>query len=724
MAGRIAGITIEIGGDTTKLQSALKGVDKQLRDTQSSLKDINKLLKLDPGNTELLTQKQKQLENAIDATKERLAQLKDAQNGVAQGSAEWDALQREIIATEQSLKQLETEYRNFGSVAAQQIKAAGQGIQDFGGKVSEAGKNFQPISTAAAGALTALGGLAYKTVTAADDLNALSQQTGLSTDELQKMQYASDLVDVSLEDMTGALKKTKSSMTGNAETWERLGVSVTNADGSMRNATDVFYDTLEALSNVENETERDQLAMEIFGKSADQLAGIIDDGGASLKEYGKQAEDLGMILDEETLDSLNQINDTIDELKANAGGTLAKLGATLAKTLAPALKKVVGFMDKVSDKLSKLTPEQAETILKIVGIVAAIGPLLTVGGKIIKLVGSLVSVIGTVVGVLGGPLTIAIGAVIAIGVTLYKNWDTVKEKAKQLKDGIVKAWDNIKTSVTDAVNNVKTAVTTAWDNIKTTTSTAWDNVKSAVTTRVDSVKTSVSTAFGNIKTNVSNTWENLKSTTSAVWGTIQSDLSSRWASIKSAYEQHGGGLKGIASATVEGIKQYFSLGFDALNTITGGKLEAVKNAISTVFDKIKSIVTNVVDAIKNAFNFDWKLPHIKLPHFTVTGGQAPYGLGGQGYLPSISVSWYKKAYDNPVMFTSPTVLNTPGGYKGFGDHGAEIVLGLNKLRELVGSAGDVIINVYGAPGQNVNELADAVQARLVALQRQKEAAYA
>ncbi|MBQ3989769.1 MAG: hypothetical protein II630_02905, partial [Bacteroidales bacterium] len=100
MAGRIAGITVEIGGDTTKLQTALKGVDGQLRQTQSALKDINKLLKLDPGNTELLTQKQKNLENAIQQTKDRLQQLKDAQKNVQQGSEEWDRLQREIIATE------------------------------------------------------------------------------------------------------------------------------------------------------------------------------------------------------------------------------------------------------------------------------------------------------------------------------------------------------------------------------------------------------------------------------------------------------------------------------------------------------------------------------------------------------------------------------------------------------------------------------------------------
>ena len=151
MAGRIAGITIEIGGDTSNLQKSLKGVDGELRKTQSTLKDVNRLLKLDPGNTELLTQKQKNLEKAISTTKTRLDELKNAQAGVKERTDDWDKLQREIIETEQDLKSLEKEYSNFGSVGAQQIAAAGQKMQEFGGKVSAVGQAFAPVSAAAAG---------------------------------------------------------------------------------------------------------------------------------------------------------------------------------------------------------------------------------------------------------------------------------------------------------------------------------------------------------------------------------------------------------------------------------------------------------------------------------------------------------------------------------------------------------------------------------------------
>lgn len=702
MAGRIAGITIVIDGDTTKLQSALKGVDSQLKTTQSNLKDINKLLKLDPSNTELLTQKQKNLESAISATKERLSMLKDAQKDVAEGSAEWDTLQREIIATEQSLKSLEQQQREFGSVASQQIKAAGAAMQGFGDKVSAAGQKMKGISTAASGALAGLAGMAYKSVTAADELNTLSKQTGLTTSELQKMKYASDFVDVTLEDMTGALTKTKKAMTGNDALWEQLGVSVKNADGSMRDATDVFYDSLEALSKVENETERDQLAMQLFGKSADKLAGIIDDGGAALKKYGKEAEDLGVILGEDTVDDLNEIKDTLDKLKKQGGAALAKLGATVAKVLAPALDKGAKLIDKISEKLSKLTPKQTETIMKILAVVAAIAPLLSIGGKLIKVVGSITSVVGTVVGVLGGPLTLAIGAVIAIGVLLYKNWDKIKETAINLYTNLKATWANIKSALSSTMENIKTSLSNAWTNIKTTASNAANAVK----------------------TSVSNAWNNVKNVTSTAWDGVKSVLSNKWNAIKSAYEAHGGGLKGVASAAVEGIKQYFTLGFDTLNSLLGGRLDTLKSKISTAFETVKTTIKNAIDKIKSLFNFSWSLPNIKLPHFRVTGGKWPYGLGGEGYLPSISIDWYKKAYNNPMLFKSPTVLATPNGYKGFGDgHGAEIVLGLNKLRELVGAAG-VTINVYASGNQSAEEIAYKVQDILVQQQMQRSRAYA
>lgn len=714
MVGRIQGITIEIGGDGSGLEKALKGVDKSIKTTQGNLRDINKLLKLDPGNTELLTQKQKNLEKSIDLTNKRLEELKKAQGGVAEGSEKWDGLQREIIATEQNLQKLEDEYRNFGSVTAQQVAAAGQSMQELGGKIEGVGQKLQPLSTAATGALGGLAAMAYSAITNSDDLNTLAKQTGLTTAEIQKMQFAADRIDVSFSDIEGALKKMKGKMDPANATFQHLGVSVTNADDSLRDASEVFYESIAALSQIENETERDQVAMDLFGKSADNLAGIIDDGGAALEQYGKEAEEMGLILDQETLDSLNTLNDTIDALKANFAGAFGKLGSTLATTFGPALEKVAEKAQLLADKIANLNPETAETIVKVLGVVAAIGPLLTGVGKLTKGVGAalklapkIVSGVKLIAGVMN-PTTLGIALVVAAVVAAVKIWQ--------------KYGDQITGYVKSTVSKIKGQ-------------------------------------FENMKSSIAKTNDAIKAQTAAVWGEMQTMLQGKWNNIKSAYETHGGGLKGIAAATMQGIKEYYTLGFDALNTLLGGKLTGLKNAFSAAWSDIKSTVSNVIQNIKNTvsgmnlklpeiqlpswetiktklndiiqkikdlFKWDWKLPDIKLPHFKISGGVSPYGLGGKGSLPSISIDWYKRAYQNPVMFTNPTVLATQAGYKGFGDgHGAEIVMGLNKLRELVGtSQGDVTINVYGTPGMNTDELARAVEQKLVALQKRRNAVYA
>ena len=607
MADRIKGITIEIGGDTTKLQSALKQVNSASKSTAAALRDVNNLLKFNPGNTELLRQKQQLLGSQIKNTKEKLDELKRAQEqmdaaGVDKTSEQYMALQREIIDTEGYLKNLEKEMKQFGSVGAQQVAAVGGKMKELGGKVEEAGRKLRGLSAAAAGALTGLLGLGYKAIQNADDLNTMAKQTGFTTAELQKMQYAADLVDVSLEDITQAARKMKTKMDPANETFQRLGISVTGTNDELRDVNEVFYEAIGALSGIENETERDQIAMELFGKSADQLAGIIDDGGEALKQYGDEAENLGLIMSGDTLDALNQTNDVIDQTKAQLAGTAAQIGADVATVLGPALEKGVEWIGTITAKLRELTPEQTETILKIVGIVAAIGPVLVIGGKLIAGIGSLISVIGSVVGFLGGPLTIAIGAVIAIGVLLYKNWDTIKEKAVNLWNGLKSTFENIKTTISNVVQSVISKVQSLWEKISTT--------------------------FNNIK------------------------------------------------------------------------------------DKIK----NVVDTIKGIFNTTISFPHIKLPHFNVSGGKVPWGLGGKGTPPSISIDWYRKAYDNPIMFTSPTVLATPSGLKGFGDgSGAEIVMGLDKLRQLVGAQdqnrvtiGNVNINVNGA-GKNAEQIARDLQ---------------
>ena len=189
-ASRIKGITVEIGGDTTKLQTSLKSVNSEIKNTQSQLKDVEKLLKLDPGNTELLTQKQKLLSSAVSETKEKLTTLKTAAEQANQALAngdisqeQYDALQREIIETENELKKLE-EQANQSATAVQKIASAGETLKSTGDKVTAAGEKLLPATAA----VTALGVAAVKTASDFDSsMSQVAAVSGATGDDFDKL---------------------------------------------------------------------------------------------------------------------------------------------------------------------------------------------------------------------------------------------------------------------------------------------------------------------------------------------------------------------------------------------------------------------------------------------------------------------------------------------------------------------------------------------------------
>ena len=469
MANNIKGITIQIGGDTTGLDKALKGVNGQAREAQNELKEVNKALKLDPTNVELLEQKQRALASAVEATTKKLETLKDAQKQAADqlargdiGQQQYDALSREIVKTEAELTKAKDAQDKF-NISAEQASAK---LSAVGDKAQMVADKTKALSAAAAGLVVAIGGAAVKSAAWADDLNTLSKQTGLTTEDLQKMQYASELVDVSVDDIAGSMSKMRRAMAtdGKQDVFAQLGVSVRDGTGALRDSSDVFYEVLDRLGKVGNETERDALAMEIFGRSADQLAGIIDDGGASLKALGEEAENLGLILDQDTLDAMNRVNDQIDRLKAQAQGQFAKAGAAALEALTPAIEGIVNALSKVLEFIGNLNPEVIKVVTIIAAIVAAISPVAAIIAKIAGLLATLaplLPVIGTALAALASPVTLVIAGIAALVLvlaelvkTIYENWDKIKQKLTDAKDYVVGIFEKIRDAVKEKINAV------------------------------------------------------------------------------------------------------------------------------------------------------------------------------------------------------------------------------------------------------------------------------
>lgn len=358
MSEKIVGIEVQIGGDTAGLESAISKTNKEINATQRELTQVEKLLKFDPKNTELLAQKQELLSKQIGQTQTKVEALKNAKanadkqmkDGTSINEEQYRKLQREIASSEISMNKLEKaskgsgkEVKNLGNNS----KDASSKLQTLKGVASGVASGIAAIATAGVGATTAIVGMAIKAGASADDLNTLSAQTGLSTEQIQKFQYASDLIDVSLDTLTGSMAKltknmaTASKGTGDAyNAFNQLGVSVKNADGTLRNNEDVFNDCITALGKIENETQRDAYAMQIFGKSAQDLNPLIKGGAEQLKVMGDQAKKLGFILDQDTLDKANAFNDEIDILKANASGAFSALGSEIASELTPYMSEL------------------------------------------------------------------------------------------------------------------------------------------------------------------------------------------------------------------------------------------------------------------------------------------------------------------------------------------------------------------------------------------------
>ena len=664
----VKGITIEFRGDTTELSKAINQVRNEAKSFDKELGYINRSLKFNPKNVDLLKQKIAVLSDATQKGEKNIDELKKAletmkNNGVDETSADYRELQREIIKAESKQKAYNTELRKL-KAATSSLGQASQKLADLGAKAEKAGKALAPVSKAAAAVDVALAGLAYKSGTAADELSTLSKVTGISTDDLQKYKAASDLVDVSVEAMAKSHQKLKKNMLGaldgtndQAQYFEQLGIKITNADGSLRDANDVFDETIAALGSMENETERDAIAMALLGKNATELNPLIEDGGETYKKVADIFANNGLqIVDEETLQKANEFNDAIDTIKLTWSAALSNIGTQLAGYLAPAMEKISAAMQKVAGWLSKLSPETLAIIGVIAAVVAGLAPLLIVVGKLafaISSIMSLASTIGPILAGLAGPIGIVIaviGALIAVGVLLYKNWDTIKAKALEVKEWVVEKWAALKDGVVNAVTNIRDKVLFYWNALKL-----------GVLVIINAIKSTVSGVWDSIRAKTIGTFETIKAKASAIWN---------------------------------GIKN------------------AITNPIQTAVDFVKG----AIEKIKGFFGgLSLELPHIKLPHFKLDGNFSIVPPS----VPKISVDWYKTG----GIFTRPTVF--PNGV-GVGDAvGGEAVLPLKKLWDEMDKrfTSGPVINVYGAQGQDVNALADIVVSKLIAAEKNKRLAW-
>ena len=758
MANRIKGITVEIGGDTTKLQTALKGVNTQIKNTQSQLKDVEKLLKLDPGNTELLAQKHKLLGDAVKETKEKLETLKtaaeQANTALANGEIsqeQYDALQREIIETENELRRLE-EQANQSATAVQKIAATGEKLKGIGDNISSVGQKFLPVTAA----VTGLGAAAVKTAadfdTAMSQVAAVSGATGSDLDALrdkaremgsktkfsaseaaEAMNYMAmagwktedmlsgiegimNLAAASGEDLattsdivTDALTafgltaadsghfadilaaassnaNTNVSMMGETfkycapiagalgfsaeDTAEAIGlmanagikstqagtalrtimnnlagevkicgsnigevtVATTNADGSMRNLSDILADCRSAFSGL-TESEKAAAAESLVGKNAmSGFLALMNAGEADITKLSNAiascdgtAEDMAATMQDNLAGQLTILKSALEELAISFG-----------ELLMPALRTIVGWIQNFVNWLNGMDEGTKKVIVTVALLAAAIGPVLIVVGKVISAVGTIMTIVPKIAGVintvktafaalnatmLANPIFLIIAAITALVAAFIYLWNTNEgfrqfwiDLWENVKEVAIAVWNTIVAFFTAAWNAIVQTATAIWTALKNFFVGLWEGIKQVFTTAVTAVSTflanawsgiqnTVATVFNAIKTFFTNAWNGIKNTVTSVVNSIKTAVSTAFTamwngitatvgnivnSIRNGFNNAVSFIKGLASSA-------FSWGADIISGIVNG--------IRSMIGKVKDAVSSVANAIRSFLHF-------------------------------------------------------------------------------------------------------------------------
>lgn len=718
MPNRIAGITIEIDGNAKPLQQELSKVDKSLKTTQNTLRDVNKLLKLDPSNTDLLRQKQKLLKDAIsdtksklDKEKEALAQLKAADK-TPEVTRQMEALQRQIADDEQKLKSLKDEMKDFGNVASQKIKVASDKMKDFGDNLQAAGDKISGVGSSLSAKVTApIVAVGAASVAAAVDFEDAiaklstiadtSEETGVPLEQLKdQIMDLSNQTGISASEIADNVYNAISAgqKTGDAVSFVKNATTLAKAGfTSSASALDILTTAMNAYGLEAEDVSRVSdvlINTQNLGKTTvDQLASSMGKVIPTAKANGVQLEDLAGayavmtangIATAETTTYLNSMLNELGKQGSTAAAAFAK-GTDHIKegglTMAEAMEQ--GW--ELTDVLSILDEQAAEsgtTIANMFGSAEA-GKAANVlwdnAEKLNDAVASMEDSAGSTESAFEKldttsqqtkiTLNLVKNTAVELGTTILEMLAPAIEKARDIVVMLKEKWDELSPETQQAI--IKAA-----------------GIAAAIGPVVLIIGKVVSAICAVIS--IGGT---LLSAIGAVVGVLGGPLTiaiaaaiaigvllyKNWDKIKAFALD----LKDKVVAAWDAMKEKISA---VVNTIKS-KVDSVRQKFTDTFNKIKSVVKGAIDFVKGLFNFEWKLPKIKLPHFSIEGS---FSLVPPS-VPHLAVDWYKKAYDNPVMFTRPTVLSTASGLKGFGDNGAEVVLGLNKLRDMVGAGQN---NVY------------------------------
>lgn len=618
-----------MGTEMTKVTSAFIGNEN----SSKALRATNKQL----------SAQFEELSNKADIQRKRLKELDDA--GVDPTSASYQKLQQDLNKTEAEMNKTSAQIDQNN----EKLKHHGKTAEEAHAKHAEAAKKaaaaVAAVTAAVAGVAAGLAKMTLDAANAADEMNTLSVKTGISTDELQKLQYAAGTIDVSVETVAGAMGKLTKQMSGAAsgsgaaaEAFAKLGVAVQNDDGTFRDRNQVFQEAISALGQISDETERDAAAMAVFGKSATELNPLILGGAEALQQLGDHAAEAGLIMSGEALDSLAGLADRFDILKQTVGMAGQQFLAQFAAPMTEGINTVIGYVERlvkafqsggfkgIANEAGKVATDIAAKFTEILPDIAefATQVILTITQGLIQMLPTIVESAITIVTTLVQQLADMLPTLIPVAVeavmtlvdtltdpnTLSNLIDGAIAIIIALANGLIEALPKLLEKAPEIVMNLVEAII---ENVPKLLQAAYEIIVTLVVGIIDNLP-QIATAAGEI---IGTLVKGVADLATKLWNVGKDIVTGIWKGIQDRWEWFKEKVNGFFSNIVGGVKS--ALGIASPSKVFASIGDNMALGLGAGFERtMDSVERDMMSSVPTQFNA------------TVNGAGAPSAAVGFG----------------------------------------------------------------------------------------------
>lgn len=406
---------------------------------------------------------------------------------------------------------------------------------------------------------------------------------------------------------------------------EAIGFSAFDSQGKMLPLKDIIANLQNGIKGL-SEQEKQAALSTIFGKEAmSGMLSIVQAGPNELEKLTQSFKNSDGSAKKMAGTMQDNLKGSIEQMK----GSLETAGIQISQAFAPHIKQVAGLIGNLADKFANLSPASQKTILVIAGIAAAIGPLIIGIGQVISAVGAISGVIASVSGAIAaaggatsalgavftaltGPVGIAIAVIaglVAVGVLLYKNWDTIKNTASAIwqalttsisnsvtaiKTAIISTWESIKAVVLPIVEGIANVIKTIWDGVKTGFAFLWEVIKAIFISAWTIISSIVQTYINIVTAVISVAWQLIQTVTTTVWNAVSGVISTVW-----------NGIVSFLNPIIQGIVNALTVAWNTIKSVTTTVFNAVSSIINTVWKSIVNFITPIINSIVSTLTTAW-----------------------------------------------------------------------------------------------------------------------